>query len=238
MGRHLTGHVVAQFLSYLDELIGTKPVNNDGALDHTYIPRFNMDHRNQPYAGGFQFQNQFYGFRYPYQAQYLRGFGTDFKKQVRDLQPAFFQTGVFGKVLSRPDNRVTVDRNRPDAYGIPSPVIHFRFGENDIALWKDMKVKTQQILHAAKARMVVDTAAVPTGFASHEVGTARMGNDPKTSVLNRFCQSHDVKNLYVVDGSCFVTFPEKNPTLTIMALAVRTARQMTNAAKGLSTSEL
>ncbi len=238
VGRHLTGHVVAQFLSYLDELIGTKPVNNDGALDHTYIPRFNMDGKNKPYAGGFQFQNQFYGFRYPYQAQYLKGFGTDFKKQIRDLQPAFFQTGVFGKVISRPDNRVTVDRNRPDAYGIPSPVVHFRFGENDTAIWKDMKVKTQEILHAAKARMVVDTASVPTGFASHEVGTARMGNDPKTSVLNRFCQSHDVKNLYVVDGSCFVTFPEKNPTLTIMALAVRAARHIRNESKGLSTSDL
>ncbi len=238
VGRNLTGHVVAQFLSYLDELIGTKPVNNDGALDHTYIPRFNMDRKNQPYVGGFQFQNQFYGFRYPYQARYLKGFGADFKKQVRDLQPAFFQTGVFGKVLARPDNRVTVDRNRPDAYGIPTPVVHFRFGENDIALWKDMKVKTQEILHAAKARMVVDTAAAPTGFASHEVGTARMGNDPKTSVLNRFCQSHDVKNLYVVDGSCFVTFPEKNPTLTIMALAVRAARQMRDESKGLSNSQL
>jgi choline dehydrogenase-like flavoprotein len=65
-----------------------------------------------------------------------------------------------------------------------------------------------------------------------------MGNDPKTSVLNPFCRSHDVDNLYVVDGSCFVTFPEKNPTLTIMALAVRTARYMTNESKGLSTSNL
>ena len=62
------------------------------------------------------------------------------------------------------------------------------------------------------------------GFASHEVGTCRMGRDPKTSVLNPFCQSHDVRNLFVVDGSPFVTFPEKNPTLTIMALAVRTSK--------------
>jgi choline dehydrogenase-like flavoprotein len=238
VGRYLHGHVTAGFDSYLEELIGTKPVNNDGALDHTYIPRFNMDRKNRPYAGGFQFQNQFAGFRYPYQAQHLKGFGADFKKQVRDLQPAFFQTGLFGKVIARPDNRVTVDRNRPDAYGIPMPVVHFRFGENDLALWKDMKVKAQEILHAAKARIVIDTAAVPSGFASHEVGTARMGNDPKTSVLNRFCRSHDVDNLYVVDGSSFVTFPEKNPTLTIMALAVRTARYMKNESQGLSTSHL
>lgn len=234
VGRHLHGHLVVQFLSYLDDLVGSKPVNNDGALDHTYIPRFNMNRKTRNYVGGFQFQNQFYGFRYPYHAQYLKGFGADFKKQVRELQPAFFHTGVFGKVLSRPDNRVTVDPTRPDAYGIPAPVVHFRFGENDLALWKDMKVQSQEILHAAKAKLVIDTSAVPTGFASHEVGTVRMGNDPRTSVLNSFCQAHDVSNLYVVDGSCFVTFPEKNPTLTIMALAVRAARYMSNEAKGLN----
>jgi len=63
------------------------------------------------------------------------------------------------------------------------------------------------------------------------VGTVRMGSDPRTSVLNAFCQAHEVKNLFVVDGSCFSTFPEKNPTLTIMALAVRAARYMTSEAK-------
>lgn len=238
IGRHLHGHTALSFISYLEELIGTKPVNNDGALDHTYIPRFNMDKKSRNYAGGFQFQNQFFGFRYPYHAQYLKGFGADFKREVRAFQPAFFHTGVFGKVLARPENRVTVDASRPDAYGIPTPVVRFRFGENDLALWKDMKVKAQEILHAANARLVIDTSKTPSGFASHEVGTVRMGNNPKTSVLNSFCQAHDVKNLYVVDGSCFVTFPEKNPTLTIMALAVRTARYMSREAKGLNASNL
>jgi choline dehydrogenase-like flavoprotein len=238
VGRNLHGHTVAQFISYLDELAGTKPVNNDGALDHTYIPRFNMNHKTRAYVGGFQYQNQFYGFRYPYQAQYVKGFGAEFKQKVRTLQPGFFHTAGFGKVLARPENRVTVDAARPDAYGIPTPVVRFRFGENDVALWKDMCVKAEEILHNAKAQLVVNTTAGPTGFASHEVGTVRMGNDPKTSVLNSFCQAHDVSNLYVVDGSCFVTFPEKNPTLTIMALAVRTARHMTNNAKGLSAEQV
>jgi choline dehydrogenase-like flavoprotein len=61
----------------------------------------------------------------------------------------------------------------------------------------------------------------PGGFASHEVGTARMGTDPRTSVLNSFCQAHDVKNLFVTDGSAFTTSSEKNPTLTILALSLR-----------------
>jgi len=136
--------------------------------------------------------------------------------------------GGFGKVLARPENRVTVDPARVDAYGIPIPVVHFRFSENDESLWRDMKAQAQEILEAAKCRMIINDDPAPSGFASHETGTVRMGKDPRTSVLNAYNQAHDVSNLFVVDGSCFTTFPEKNPTLTIMALAVRAARHMAN----------
>jgi len=137
----------------------------------------------------------------------------------------------FGKVLARPENRVTVDPNRTDAYGIPVPVVRFRFSDNDRALWKDMRLKAREILNEARCRAIFDTSPEAEGFASHEVGTVRMGENPRTSVLNKYCQAHDVRNLFVVDGSCFVTFPEKNPTLTIMALAVRTAQFMFEQAK-------
>jgi len=137
----------------------------------------------------------------------------------------------YGKVLARPDNRVTVDPNHPDAYGIPIPVVHFRFGENDRLLWKEMGEKAQEILEAAKSRFMFSPATDLNGFASHETGTIRMGRNPRTSVLNAFCQAHEVKNLFVVDGSCFTTFPEKNPTHTIMALSVRTARYIASEVK-------
>ncbi len=225
VGRNLTGHITLGTIGYLEDLIGTRPVNNDGATDHSYIPRFNFNGKKGNYVGGYQYQLQFESFMFPHQAYYLKGFGKSFKTQVRLLQPGFFQMGGFGKALTRPENRVTVDRARPDAYGIPVPVIHFRFSENDLALWRDMKEKAEEILRAAKVRLVISDQE-PSGFASHETGTARMGNNPQTSVLNSFCQAHDVKNLFVVDGSCFTTFPEKNPTLTIMALAVRTAKYM------------
>ena len=231
VGRYLTGHVVASAMGYLDELAGTRPINNDGATDHSYIPRFNLDKKKRDYAGGYQYQVQYASFMFPHHAHSLKGFGKDFKQQVRFLQPGFFQMGGFGKVLARRENGVTVDPNHLDAYGIPIPVVHFRFGENDRALWKDMKDKAEEILHSAKCRLIINGAREPAGFASHETGTARMGLDPRTSVLNAYCQAHDVKNLFVVDGSCFTTFPEKNPTLTIMALAVRTARYMASEVK-------
>jgi len=227
VGRYLTGHVGASVLGYLEGLVGTPPVNNDGATDHAYIPRCNLGRRRKDYVGGYQYQLQFAGFMFPHHAPHLKGFGKPFKQQVRFLQPGFFHIGGFGKVLARPENRVTVDPTRSDAYGIPIPVIHFRFGDNDRALWRDMKEQAREILDAAQCRLIIDDSSEPSGFASHETGTARMGFDPRTSVLNPFCQAHDVKNLFVVDGSCFVTFPEKNPTLTIMALAVRAAEYMT-----------
>ncbi|HVA02023.1 MAG TPA: GMC family oxidoreductase, partial [Terriglobia bacterium] len=128
-----------------------------------------------------------------------------------------------GKVLARPENYVSVDRARVDDYGIPIPVVHFRFGENDHALTRAMEQSMLEIGSRLKGAVFPHFGAGPGGFASHEVGTIRMGKDPKTSALNGFCQSHEVKNLFVTDGSCFTTTSEKNPTLTIMALSMRAA---------------
>ena len=150
VGRYLHGHVGAAVYGYLEELAGTKPVNLDGALDHSYIPRFNVNHKNRKYIGGFQFQNNFAGYRYPYQALHIKGFGAEFKQQVRTLQPAVYHMGGFGKVVARPENRVTVDSKRPDAFGIPTPVVRFRFSENDIALWKDIKATAREIWEPQK----------------------------------------------------------------------------------------
>ena len=223
VGRHLGGHINCSYLGYLESLVGTKSINRDGATDHALIPRFNMNDKKRGYVGGFHYQMQYAGFMFPHHARHLAGFGPGFKREVRNLQPGFINIGGWGKVLARPENRVTVDPNRPDAYGIPIPVIHFNFCENDRALWRDMCSKAEEILHAAGVRRLIQATPRPVGFTSHEVGTVRMGHDPVKSVLNPYCRSHDVRNLFVVDTSCFVTFPEKNPTHTIMALAVRTA---------------
>ena len=120
------------------------------------------------------------------------------------------------------------DPARVDGHGIPIPVVQFTWSDNDRALWTDMRATLEEIYHVTGTELLVKDER-PAGFASHEVGTCRMGTDPKTSVLNPFCRTHDIPNLFVVDGSPFVTFPEKNPTLTIMALAVRTARHIAEA---------
>ena len=232
VGRYLGGHAASNLLGYLAELEGTPPVNNDGAMDHAFIPRFNhLEQKKRDYVGGYQYQMNYMGFMFPYQANALKGFGKEFKRKVRQLQPGFIQIGTWGKVLARQENYVSVDNERKDAYGIPIPVVHFRFGDNDRALIKDGVEQAREMLHLAKTAFLVDSDSQPAGLGSHETGTTRMGKDPSSSVLNAFCQSHDVKNLFVVSGSCFTTTPEKNPTHTIMALAVRTACHIAGEAK-------
>ena len=153
----------------------------------------------------------------------VKGYGAEYKRRVRAMQPGYVFLGCFGKSLAAKQNYVSVDKNQPDAQGIPIPVIHFQFMENDRLLWQGMEKGLREIASKLSAEDFFDEMTGPAGFASHEVGTVRMGKDPKTSALNSFCQSHEVKNLFVTDGSCFTTSSEKNPTLTIMALSMRAA---------------
>jgi choline dehydrogenase-like flavoprotein len=220
----LHGHSAGGRIGYLKTLVGASLINNDGATDHAYIPRFKQRSNDHNYVGGFGIQVNFISFRHPHHARSIAGFGSNYKKRVRDLQPALLQLGGFGKVMARRENRVIVDPKKVDQHGIPIPIIQFEFGDNDRALFRNMLARIEEIFHASGVELLLKGNENIGGFASHEVGTCRMGTDPKSSVLNSYCQTHEVKNLFVVDGSCFTTFPEKNPTLTIAALAVRSAR--------------
>jgi len=143
---------------------------------------------------------------------------------VRALQPAFVRMSAFGEVLARRENHVRIDPELRDAWGIPSLRIDIEYGDNERHLTSDAIECAHEMFAAAGVELVGENLKMyPPGHSIHEVGTARMGNDPKRSVLNRFNQAHDVKNLFVVDGSCFVSSGCVNPTLTILALAMRSS---------------
>jgi choline dehydrogenase-like flavoprotein len=231
VGRYLTGHAVGTLYGYLSQLAGSGERRGAlGALDHSYIPRPEVTGGGGKYVGGFGAQVQYADLDFPHHASRVGGFGAGFKAEVKRLQPALLQMGGFAKVIAQAANRVTVETSRPDRYGIPSPAIRFEFGDNDRALFADMMDRLSAIYDKAGVEMFFRNDRLG-GLASHETGTCRMGADPRTSVLDPFCRAHDVANLFVVDGSPFVTLPEKNPTLTIMALAVRTARYIADASK-------
>jgi choline dehydrogenase-like flavoprotein len=150
------------------------------------------------------------------------GFGAAFKKGVLDPLTTINLVG-FGEVLPRFDNFVELDPKVVDKFGIPVLRITMTWGENEKAMIPDMAVAATQMLEAAGAKNIEPFTVLDRipGYGIHEMGTARMGSDPKTSVLNGFLRTHDIDNLYVMDASSFVSGGCQNPTLTIMALAVR-----------------
>jgi choline dehydrogenase-like flavoprotein len=229
IGRYLTEQIRFHMYGFVPELLGGPTQNDDGiGGEHVYLPRA-VAKSKRPYLRGFGMQfwssgaqaNAAFGKRLP-------GFGLSLKQQIKKKYPALVALHPYGEVLPRKDNRVTVDESRLDQYGVPIPKISYKIGENERSMAKDMYDTAEEILHAAKAEILpfergsLDVA----GSAIHEHGTCRMGSDPKTSALNGFLQSHEVPNLFVVDGAAFPTPTEKNPTLTILALTWRATDYM------------
>lgn len=136
--------------------------------------------------------------------------------------PGRFWLRAFGEVLPRLENRVTVDRSKPDAWGIPTVRIECRYGDNERLMAADQAHCLREIAEAAGFDVErTHTEPAPPGSSAHELGTARMGRDPASSVLDPHNRAWDVRNLFVTDGACFPTSGWQNPTLTIMALTVR-----------------
>lgn len=149
------------------------------------------------------------------------GFGDAYKKAVLDPHAEVFLRG-YGEVLPRWENYVEINKEVKDRYGIPVLNIHMADGSNEKAMIRDMAESAGEMLEAAGAKNI-RTFAEPSAprWATHEAGIARMGSDPKTSVLNQFQQTNDIKNLFVMDASGFTSNPCQHPTLTIMTLCVR-----------------
>jgi choline dehydrogenase-like flavoprotein len=223
LGHYLTAHVRSgggrgEFPSF-----GAKP-SVEGGGPHKplgiYIARFRNLQNTPPYKKflrGFGYEGES-STEFNWDAP---GFGAAYKKALLEPRASIEITG-FGEVLPRWDNFVEIDSNVKDIYGVSVLKIHMSDAENERAMIKDMGDSAGEMLEAAGAKNI-RTYAHPSAprWALHEAGIARMGFDPKKSVLNQFQQSHDVKNLFVMDASGFTSNHCQNPTLTIMSLAVR-----------------
>jgi choline dehydrogenase-like flavoprotein len=160
---------------------------------------------------------------FPELAIMMNGWGAAYKKRVRDHAGATIYMYGLGEVLPRYENQVSLDAKMRDTYGIPVLRFNYKHGDNERRMCADMTARMQEIFTDSGLEITkVKGDRLTEGSSVHEVGTARMGADPKTSVLNPFLQSHDVKNLFVVDGAGFVSAGCQNPTWTILALAWRT----------------
>ncbi|MBX6380418.1 MAG: GMC family oxidoreductase [Thermoflavifilum aggregans] len=189
-----------------------------------YIPRFrNIGKDKRDYIRGFGYQGG--ASRENWQRGVAEmGFGADFKEEIS--KPGIWTMGLggFGETLPYYENKVTLDYSKKDKWGLPVLNIDCEFRENEKKMRQDMMNDAAEMLEAAGCKNVktFDAGSWP-GMAIHEMGTARMGRDPKTSVLNAFNQMHDVKNVFITDGACMTSAACQNPSLTYMALTARAA---------------
>jgi len=158
----------------------------------------------------------------------MPGFGAELKRKLRDPGPWRVWMTAFGETLPRAENHVGLDPEEVDSFGIPLLRINCSWGENELAMRKDMAESTAEMLERcglrnvqAHDRLAEGGLGAEPGLGIHEMGTARMGRDAKTSVLNAFNQVWDAPNVFVTDGACMASSPCQNPSITYMALTAR-----------------
>ncbi|HSF14232.1 MAG TPA: GMC family oxidoreductase [Vicinamibacteria bacterium] len=220
LGRFLMDHVMGGGAE------GTIPGHEDRVPygqrpNGLYVPRFRNVKTKSPFLRGYGFQGGGFRERWEHGLE-TPGFGADFKHALRSYGPWKLRLYGFGECLPHAENRVSLDPEVVDRWGIPALRVDMRWGENERALLKDMALTAAEILEVAGARTIETFVEDnPPGLTIHEMGTARMGRDPKSSVLNGFNQSHDVPNLFLTDGACMTSSSCVNPSITYMALTAR-----------------
>jgi len=200
-----------------------------------YVPRFrNISEttKQKDYLRGFGYQ----GGAYRGRVSDLEGIGESLKEQLTEPGDWGFWIGGWGEQLPHPDNRVTLSKNKKDKWGLPLVDIDAEWKENEIAMRKDMMNSGAEMLEKAGCKNIAifDDPHANPGLCIHEMGTARMGKDPKTSVLNEWNQIWDCKNVFVTDGSCMTSSACQNPSITYMALTAKAVDHAVNELKKMN----
>ena len=188
-----------------------------------YVPRFrniSEQTKRSDYLRGFGYQ----GGAGRGRQDWADGVGVELKEQLTEPGKWGMGMGSWGECLPYFENKVTLNKDKKDKWGLPTLDIDCEFKENEKAMRKDMMDSAAEMLEKGGLKNITtyDNAPAP-GFCIHEMGTARMGKDPKTSVLNKWNQVHESKNVFITDGSCMASSACQNPSLTYMALTARAA---------------
>ena len=222
VGRNIMDHIKwggasGAFEGWTDRrVIGNRP-------NGIYVPRFrNVTSRHPDFIRGYGFQGEAGrdgwqgGLRAP-------GIGAALKARLAELGPWSMSFWGFGEMLPRETNRATLHPTLVDRWGIPTLHIVCQWSENELAIHRDMNLAAAELLESAGAKQIEPSTSGPStpGGTNHEMGSARMGRDPKTSVLNGWNQSWDVPNVFVTDGAAMTSSGCQNPSLTYMALTAR-----------------
>ena len=219
MDHHVGSGAIAEYNGLEDQYYsGRRPTG-------IYIPRFrniNEQTRHKDFIRGYGYQAS--GQRKDWKDTMTNddSFGTAYKQEMAKPGPWLMWIGAWGECLPNPANQMSLEKDKKDNWGLPLVNIHFKYSNNETAMRSDAQHSAAEMLDAAGfIRVQPFDYHSPPGSAVHEMGTARMGRDPKTSVLNENNQLHEVKNVFVTDGSCMSSGGCQNPSLTYMALTAR-----------------
>ncbi|MDZ4801836.1 MAG: GMC family oxidoreductase [Bryobacteraceae bacterium] len=240
VGKNLTDSTGYGLSGYVPALEGMQRHDNDGFGGmHVYIPWWLWEKQNQigfprgyhvEIGGGYGMPvaGSFHG-----ACRQHEGYGKSLKSYVRQRYGTTIGLSGRGEMIPNKDTFCDIDPSVVDRFGIPVLRFHFKWTEAEINQVRHMHRTFTDIIEAMGGTVLGlrnperESAGISVGGTIiHELGTVRMGNDPATSALNKYCQAHDVKNLFVADAAPFVSNPDKNPTLTICALAWRTAEYL------------
>ena len=243
VGRYLTDSVGSSRGGYFPQMEKIPPHNHDGVGGlHMFIPWWKWNRKNDFLRGyhiefgggpGMPRVGSFRGV-----CRRVEGYGTGLKRNIRKMYGTFMGFSGRGEMIPNKDTYCEIDPSVVDRWGIPVFRFHFRWSENEIKMAKDMQETFKEIIFAAGGEPLPKRSPPgrPHGLDRpgeiiHELGTVRMGANPRTSPLNGFCQAYEAKNLFVMDGACCATGPDKNPTLTINALAWRASEYLLDEAR-------
>ncbi len=236
VGQNLTSHFGVTVLGLFPQL-RTRDISNDDGTDyyHGLLTNMYWDKPNPNFDGTYQVQCGSGVHPTRLAIRHAPGIGSALKDAIRERNTIHAGMNMQGALLISQRKYVDLDTSKEDRFGLPLPRIHLHYEDSDLAMARDMVAVSEEIIRAAggsvfstpgeitPAKLVIDS--------NHWVGTCRMGNDPKTSVVNSIGQTHDIPNLFVGDASVFAAYPEKNPTLTNVALTWRMADALAAKAK-------
>jgi len=237
VGRNLTDSVGYSLSGYVPALANLPRHNSDGIGGmHVYVPWWLHEDTKKDFPRGYHIEIGG-GFGMPElgsfsgQCARIEGYGKALKDKLREQYGAFVHFAGRGEMIPNKSSYCDIDPHRVDAYGIPVLRFHFAWSDSELNQVRHMEQTFASIIETlggevTGARPEPRRAISTGGVIIHEAGTVRMGNDPKTSALNKYCQAHDVKNVFVCDAAPFVSQPDKNVTLSIVAFAWRASEYL------------
>jgi len=222
VGRNLMDHISGAGASGIVHGFDNLKVFGRRPSGGIYIPRYaNITENDKPYTRGFGYQ----GGASPLgnAGGQLAGIGKSFKEAHKAPGPWRINIGAFGEQLPNPNNRVTLHPTKTDKWGNPQALFNVSYGENEHTMLEEARKDAVAMLEAAGCTDINSNPVNLTvpGNRIHEMGSARMGNDPTNSVLNKWCQTHDVPNLFITDGAFMTSAACQNPSISYMAFTAR-----------------